>query len=41
MRCRGAPDPHEWDSVAPTFAELVGAGAGFGRKLIYPEIGVA
>jgi hypothetical protein len=26
--------------VALTFAEPVGAGTGFSRKLIYPEIGV-
>jgi hypothetical protein len=40
MRRRGAPSPDEWDAVALTFAEPVGAGAGFGRKLTYPEIGV-
>jgi hypothetical protein len=40
MRRRGAPSPDEWDAVALTFAEPVGAGAGFFRKLTYPEIGV-
>ena len=40
MRRRGAPSPDEWDAVALTFAQPVGAGPGFSRKLIYPEIGV-
>ena len=40
MRRRGAPSPDEWDAVALTFAEPVGAGAWFSRKLTYPEIGV-
>jgi hypothetical protein len=41
MRRRGAPSPDAWDAVALNFAELVGAGAGFGRRLVYPAIGVA
>jgi len=41
MRRRGAPSPDEWDAVALTFAEPVGAGAGFSRKIAYPEWGVA
>jgi hypothetical protein len=40
MRRRGAPSPDEWDAVALTLAEPVGAGAEVGRKLTYPEIGV-
>jgi hypothetical protein len=31
MRARGLPSPDEWDAVALTFAEPVGAGRGFGR----------
>ena len=41
MRRRGVPSPDEWDAVALTFAEPVGAGAGFSRKLEYPAVGVA
>ena len=40
MRRRGAATPDEWDAVALMFAEPVGAGPGFSRKLTYPEIGV-
>jgi hypothetical protein len=29
------------DTVALTFAEMVAAGAGFGRRLEYPVVGVA
>ncbi len=41
MRAREIESPDEWDAVALTFAEPVGAGAGFGRKLEYPVVGVA
>jgi hypothetical protein len=41
MRARGVRSPDEWDAVALTFAEPVGAGAGFGRKIVYPASGVA
>ncbi len=41
MRVRGIESPDEWDTVALTFAEPVGAGAGFGRKLEYPVVGMA
>ena len=42
MRRRGMPSPDEWDAVALTFAEPVsGAVANFGRKIIYPTIGLA
>jgi hypothetical protein len=41
MRARGLKSPDEWDAVALTFAEPVAAGAGFGRKLEYPAVGVA
>ena len=40
MRRRGAPSPDAWDAVALTFVGSVGAGPGFSRKLMYPEIGV-
>jgi hypothetical protein len=41
MRARGLKSPDAWDAVALTFAEPVAAGAGFGRKLEYPVVGVA
>jgi hypothetical protein len=41
MRARGVKSPDEWDAVALTFAEPVGTGAGFGRRLEYPAVGVA
>ena len=41
MRARGARSPDEWDAVALTFAEPVGPGAGFRRRLEYPVVGVA
>jgi hypothetical protein len=41
MRARGVKSPDEWDAVALTFAEPVAAGAGFGRRLEYPAVGVA
>jgi hypothetical protein len=41
MRARGLKSPDEWDAVALTFAEPVGTGAGFGRRLEYPAVGVA
>jgi hypothetical protein len=37
----GWPTPDARDAVPPTFAEPVAAGAGFGRKLAYPAVGVA
>ena len=40
MRRRGAPSPDAWDAVALTFAAPVRAGAGFGRRLVDPELGV-
>jgi hypothetical protein len=40
MRRRGVPSPDEWDAVALTFAEPVGADPRFGRKLEYPRLGI-
>jgi hypothetical protein len=40
MMARGIPSPDEWDAVALTFAEPVGA-SNFNRKLTYPASGVA
>jgi hypothetical protein len=40
MRRRGAASPDLWDAVALTFAEPVGPGPGFSRKLVYPDWGV-
>ena len=43
MRRRGAKSPDEWDAVALTFAEPVGADARvarFSRKLEYPDLGI-
>ena len=37
---RDAPSSDEWEAVALTFAEPVGAGPRFSRKLVHPEIGV-
>ena len=40
MRRRGQPSPDEWDAVALTFAEPVGADPKFRRKLEYPCTGI-
>jgi hypothetical protein len=41
MRRRGAASPDQWDAVALTFAEPVVRDAGFSRRLVYPNLGVA
>jgi hypothetical protein len=41
MRRRGAASPDQWDAVALTFAEPVVQHAGFSRRLVYPQLGVA
>ena len=41
MRARGVRSPDEWDAVALTFAEPVADVPGFGRKLVYPPLGIA
>jgi hypothetical protein len=42
MRRRGAASPDQWDAVALTFAEPVAERVrGFGRRLVYPNLGVA
>jgi hypothetical protein len=40
MRRRGVPSPDEWDAVALTFAEPVGADPRWSRKLVYPNLGI-
>jgi hypothetical protein len=41
MRARGVKSPDEWDAVVLTFAEPVAARVpGFGRRLVYPNLGV-
>jgi hypothetical protein len=41
MRRRGAASPDQWDAVALTFAEPVATTAGWSRRLVYPDLGVA
>jgi hypothetical protein len=41
MRARGVVSPDEWDAVSLTFAEPVGTGQGFNRKLDLPKMSVA
>jgi len=38
---RGAASPDQWDTAALTFAEPVAQHAGWSRRLVYPDVGVA